>query len=260
MWVCPVIFTGYEKCRCTVSHKKLISRIKFTIGLFCGTNKSYRATEQLIAVGTEIPLENIAKFEYRSGPESQDRKITMRDGKTEIIPRRVTAGFAEQMRRDRCNWCWDFSAELSDVSVGDIFLPIEYIRLPKVTSIITRTELGDMLIDGAEESDYIRTSPLVESGFSYNVGLNSKKRLAARHLIERKGNGLLTPDYHYVLKHEPPILTDVKAAVLEQMKDIPEIVEWVARSPWLQKKLAAVDPEILQVIEQLPSTESQVSY
>jgi len=36
--------------------KKLISRIKFTIGLFCGGNISYKATEHVIESILKTPL------------------------------------------------------------------------------------------------------------------------------------------------------------------------------------------------------------
>ncbi|MFC1874178.1 Coenzyme F420 hydrogenase/dehydrogenase, beta subunit C-terminal domain [Chloroflexota bacterium] len=246
----PCHIHGIRKMQMYGKPKKLISRIKFIIGLFCGTNRSYRATELSIAMGAGIPLESIAKLEYRGGPESQDRIITTRDGKTFIVPKKVVFESMAQIRRYRCEWCWDFSAELADISVGDIFLPVENIRLPKVTSVITRTESGALLIDGAKKRGYIDTTPLAESGFSFNIGLSSKKRNAARNLIKRKVDGLPAPDYHYELKHEPPVLSDVKAAVLKQMTDIPEIVEWVERTPWLKEKLSAIDVEILQVMGQ----------
>jgi len=247
----PCHIEGIRKMQMYGKPKKLISHIKFTIGLFCGGNKSYKATEHVIESILEIPLDSIAKYEYRGGPESQDRMMTFRDGKTEIIPREKTAKSAGIMPRDRCKGCWDFSSELADVSVGDIFLPLRLVRLPNYTSLITRTEAGEALIDGAEESGYIKTSPLVESGFSHNIGIETKKRLAARRLIKRKNEGLPVSDYHYDISHEPPPVTDVKAAILGQMKDIPEIAEWVAQSPRMQNILDGVDSEILPAMEKL---------
>ena len=130
----------------------MISRIKFTIGLFCGGNKSYKAIDYFIESILKIPLASIARYEYRGGPESQDSVITFRDGKTEIIPGEKTDKSWGILPRDRCNACWDFSAELADVSVGDIFLPRQLARLTKYTSLISRTLYGAPLIDGAAKT------------------------------------------------------------------------------------------------------------
>jgi len=249
----PCHIEGIRKMQMYGKPKKLISRIKFTIGLFCAGNRSYKATEHVIESILGIPLDSIVKYEYRGGPESQDRMITFRDGKTEIIPKEITPYAVGIMPRDRCKECWDFSSELADVSVGDIFLPQRLGRLPNYTCMITRTEAGEALIDGTEKSGYIKTFPLVESGFSYNIGIETKKRLAARRLIDRKNEGLPVSDYHYDISHEPPPVTDVKAAILGQMKDIPEIAEWVAQSPRMQNILEGVDSEILPAMEKLRS-------
>ena len=228
--------------------QKVLSQVKFAIGIFCGLNSSYKATEYLISKYTGVPLDRIKKFEYRGGPESQDKRVTTRGGKIKIIPREARA----TMWRGRCMLCWDFSAELADVSLGDIFLPAGFrAKLPGFSAILTRTKEGEQLIDGAEKSGYIRTSSLAESGFTHNVGIESKKQFAAYRLLEWKRFGWPTPNYHYEIKYKPPEFIDKKAAILQQMRDIPEIVEWVAQNPKYQKQLAAVDPKILRIIEQL---------
>jgi coenzyme F420 hydrogenase subunit beta len=241
----PCHIEGIRKMQMYGKAKNMINRISFTIGLFCGHNRSYRTTEHMIGSILKIPLDSIAKYEYRGGPESQDKVITFRDGRTKIIPREITSKPGATATWDRCKVCWDFSSELADISVGDIFLPINHIRFPKYTCIITRTKVGKTLIDGAEKSSYIRTSTLGKSGFSYNIGLETKKRMAARCIMHRKHENLPFPNYHYDVSHEPPVVNDVRSALLEQMKDIPEIVEWIDRSQRMKDIVAGVDPQVL---------------
>ena len=138
----PCHIEGIRKMQMSGKSNKLASRIKYTIGLLCAMNRSYKATEHVIKSTTNKPLNSIAKYEYRGGPESQDCVITFRDGSTEIVPKTIILETMDIIPRDRCKECWDFSSELADISVGDIFLPMPMVRLPKYTSMITRTEAG----------------------------------------------------------------------------------------------------------------------
>jgi coenzyme F420 hydrogenase subunit beta len=253
----PCHIHGIRKMQMSGKPKTVLSKIKFTIGIFCGSNQSHKTTEWLIAKGAGIPLERVEKFEYRAGLESQDIRVTTRDGKIKVIPKEIYTRAFSKMQRERCTVCWDFSAELADVSLGDIFLPIGNMKLPNLSAILTRTKQGEALVDGAEKNGYIRTFPLPESGFSSNVGIENKKHFAAFRLLERKRFGWPVPNYHYEIKYEPPTFTDKKAAILQQIKDVPEIIDWVLQNPIYKEQFAAVDPEILKVMKRLSSSKKR---
>jgi coenzyme F420 hydrogenase subunit beta len=247
----PCHIHGIRKIQMHRRPKEVSTQIKFAIGIFCGSNWSYRATEYSIAKSTGIPLRSIKKFEYRAGPESLDTQITLRDEKTIIIPREARASVMRRMQRDRCTMCLDFAAEIADVSLGDIFLPVGSVILPNLSAIIVRTKHGETLINGAERNGYVSTSHLEESGFCHNVGFENKRYFAPNRITERKRFGWPTPDYYYEPKDELPAFADEKVAMLQQTRDIPEVVEWITQNPRYQQKLAEVDPELLKALGQL---------
>jgi len=236
----PCHIAGIRKMSLHGKPKNLINRIKFAIGLFCANNRSHKVTEHILQSVMGIPLNSVAQFEYRGGPDSQSRVVTFRDGTKQLIPREAILETANLMVRNRCLGCWDFSSELADVSVGDIFLPSKTVRLPHYSAIITRTEAGDSLLKGAVKDGYITASDLAESGFTHNIGLEMKKRQAARRLIERKNAGLPVTDFHYDVSQEPPPVSNTAEALSQQIKDIPEIAEWLARDLEARKKVYRV--------------------
>ena len=151
--------------------------------------------------------------------------------------------------------CWDFSAELADVSLGDIFVPVgtSAPKLPKTTAMLVRTKQGEELVNGAQKSGYMQVSSLSEIGLSGNQGLEIKKRFNAFRLEQRKKYGWPIPNYHYEVKYKQPSFEDKKALVLQQMEQIPEIMEWVRRDlqdPKYQGALRAFPPEILKAMKE----------
>jgi coenzyme F420 hydrogenase subunit beta len=183
-------------------------RNKFSIGLFCGANFTHEITEYAIAKYTGIPLDQVARCEYRGGPQSQDYLITAKDGTQRIIP---VWGFSRTImrtRRDRCSVCVDFSAELADVSVGDIFTPGPNVsKMPRYSAIFVRTETGETLIKDAEEAGYITTEPLDIATFQDNGGIQEKKYFAPYYLRERANHSWPVPEYGMKIPFQmPPFL------------------------------------------------------
>ncbi|MBI2831755.1 MAG: Coenzyme F420 hydrogenase/dehydrogenase, beta subunit C-terminal domain [Chloroflexi bacterium] len=209
----------------------VLRNIEFAIGLFCGSGFSFATTRHLIAKFAGVPLTNIARLEYRGGPNSEDMYVTTVDGLKKIIPGKERTSINLRTRRDRCTVCLDFSAELADVSIGDIFVAGGKGRLPHYSAMLVRTEAGDSLVGGAEKAGYIKTSPLKPSGFYYNIGLELKKQLLPHFFLERKRVGWPIPDYHREINPLPPRLISEEDAVSEQKSQIPEVAEWLARKP-----------------------------
>lgn len=176
--------------------KRMLPHIEFVIGLFCGSNFPFRATEHLIAKFTGLPLSSIAKLEYRGGTDSQDMYVTGIAGRTWRIPAIQRTLVFMRMRCDRCSVCLDFSAELADVSIGDIFRAGGKERVPNVSAMLVRTDAGDSLVVGAEKAGYIETSPLEQSDLLGNRGVELKKHILPYFFLQRRRHGLPTPDYH----------------------------------------------------------------
>jgi len=94
--------------------------------------------------------------------------------------------------------CWDFSAELADFSVGDIFTTKDLpAKIPGVSAVMARSAKGEEVLDGAERAGYIVTSPIPTDSFYNNLGLELKKQIAVYYLQERQSRGWPTPNYHF---------------------------------------------------------------
>src|SRR4030042_3034772 len=80
------------------------------------------------------------------------------------------------MTKDRCRMCCDYSAELADLSLGDICDPRSSTkRIPNWNCLIVRTETGQRLIEEARQAGIVETFPLEERSFYGNVGFEMKK-------------------------------------------------------------------------------------
>lgn len=189
------------------SHKvlsKLFEKIIFTLGIFCGSNRSYKATEHIIREYSDIGFEEIERFEYRGGSDSQDVKILTRDKKEITITPTERRTIFQATTKDRCRMCCDWTAELADLSLGDIFDPQRSSRkIPNWNSVIVRTEKGLSLIEEAQKADVIETSLLEERSFYGNVGFELKKHGAVYNLKERRRYGWPVPNYHYEFMWQP---------------------------------------------------------
>ncbi|MBI2958065.1 MAG: Coenzyme F420 hydrogenase/dehydrogenase, beta subunit C-terminal domain, partial [Chloroflexi bacterium] len=252
---CASHVAGIRKMQMHGAPRKLAERMVFSLGIFCGGNRSYKAAEYLIAKFTGVPFENIANCEWRGGAESQECAVTTRDGKRIKIPNSERLWAFHQTRRERCLMCWDFTAETADISLGDIFVPLGTLapKLPKMSAMIVRTKQGEALIDGAQQAGYLQASSLSVSGLAGSQGLELKKRFGAMRIEQRKKYGWPTPDFHYDVKYEQPEFMDKKAMVLQQMDEVPEIREWLRRDlqdPKYQGALKSAEPDILKAMKE----------
>jgi coenzyme F420 hydrogenase subunit beta len=183
------------------SHRKLSNladKIVIVLGLFCGSNWPYKATEHLIQEYSDVNFEEIERFEYRGGINSQDVKIFTHDKKEITITTDERRTVFQPMTKDRCRMCCDWTAELADLSFGDIFDPRQSSRkIPNWNSAIARTEKGLRLLEDAQKVGAIEISPLEETSFYGNIGFEIKKHGAVYHLMEKRRYGLPVPNYHY---------------------------------------------------------------
>lgn len=210
----PCHIHGIRKLQACGKAKKLAQKIVFTLGIFCGSNQSYKATEHLIHEYSDVPLDKIKQFEYRGGKTSQSIRIITKNNKEIDISSETRREISHMMMKDRCRMCCDFSAELADVSLGDIFDPLQNRRVPQWNSMIVRTEKAQQVIEGARAAGAIEISALEENSFYENRGFESKKHGAVYNLGERKRYGWPVPDYHYEFTLQPkrkgfrPVLED----------------------------------------------------
>jgi coenzyme F420 hydrogenase subunit beta len=194
----PCHIHGIRKLQSLKALSGLADRIVLTLGLLCGSNRRHEATEHLIQEYTDVNLEEVEHFEYRGGLNAQEIKIFSRDKKETTVPTTEWRVISQSMTKDRCRMCCDYSAELADLSLGDICDPRSSTkRIPNWNSLIVRTEKGQRLIKEAREAGIIEVFPLEEKSFYGNVGFEMKKHGAVYTLRERKRHGWPVPNYHY---------------------------------------------------------------
>jgi coenzyme F420 hydrogenase subunit beta len=115
----------------------------FTIGLFCSevfTNDGLDYLSRAI----DVPLKKIVNINVKGKIISK-----IKGGKE------IESSLKEMRRymRPSCNFCWDYSAELADISLGGI-------GLKGWTFTVARTEIGQKMYERLAEKDLIEIKPL----------------------------------------------------------------------------------------------------
>jgi coenzyme F420 hydrogenase subunit beta len=198
----PCQIHGIRKLQQT--NNKIAKAIRFSIGLFCAATYYFEGVRHLIYEFSDVAgLEDIEIMDYRGGAAPGSLMVSTKDKRIHSIASKhdYTWHFlgSASFKRDRCMMCVDFSAELADVSCGDIFQPVVP-GTKHVVAAITRTDIGQKLVQGAAEAGYIECSPhdpqmVISSG----MGWESKKHANMLRLMERRRFGWPTPDYQYAL-------------------------------------------------------------
>ncbi len=184
--------------------KKLRERIVFIIGLYCNVAFEPYLLDDLVKF-SGYKREEIINIEFRAGEWPGGVEFTLRDGtikkplKFEEMKDTFNS-FKLFYTASRCNLCIDFSAEYGDISVGDPWLRGEdgnYLFEDSRTTILTRTEFGDKLIDMAAAEGYISVQDLPLKTYMMNFERNAKyKRDFVPKTMElRKLFNLSAPEY-----------------------------------------------------------------
>lgn len=127
----------------------LRERIFIIIGLFCGFNMSFGATEYLIAK-SGIKKDEIVGLSYRE-KRGDETGFYVTDGKKEFFVKKHEYTFLNLFYAPkRCLMCYDYAAEFSDVSVGDAWeLGLGWSR------VIARTDHGQKILEELHENGAI---------------------------------------------------------------------------------------------------------
>lgn len=183
----------------------LAKSIKIMIGLYCANTHYYEGIYHMLReLGGIAELEEIVAMDYRGGQWPGSNMVMTKDGRMRHIATKHERTWhflqSASYKRDRCMMCIDFSAEVADISAGDIFQKVDS-PVREITGFLVRTQVGEELVLGAEKKGYIAMShhdpELIPSS---GLGWESKKHAAMFRLIQRKRYGWPTPDYQYPLK------------------------------------------------------------
>jgi len=128
----------------------LKERIGLTVGLFCGFNMDNEATEYLIHK-SKISKSDITELSYRKKIGDETGFYVAGGGKEYFVNKHEYTFMNLIFSPKRCLKCYDYSAEFSDISVGDAW---EYGQ--GWSRIIVRTEAGQSLINEMVQQKCIR--------------------------------------------------------------------------------------------------------
>ncbi len=169
-------------------HAPFRERIRACFGIYCSGNRSYCATDYLLeAYG--IDRIDLRYFAYRDDGCLGFLKAEDRKGAIHKIPYRdYYRAIRSFFKLRRCNLCMDYSAELADVSFGDLQTEPYSRDTIGTNSVIVRTrEMEDLLRHARRESvltlDELDRHSLYAS--QRPMLLFKKRKIASRLLLLR---------------------------------------------------------------------------
>ncbi len=115
--------------------KPFLNNIKYKIGLFCKESFPYEKIIKLMRDKFSVNIDEIVKMDITSGKFV----ITLESGEVFSYP----LADCDLYGSDFCNYCSDFTSELSDISVGSIGSKTGW------SSVILRTKKGEKIFNGA---------------------------------------------------------------------------------------------------------------
>ena len=196
----PCHVHGLRKIALNRQPAKILSRIKYVIGLLCAAELYYKGTEHLIREWCGVDdVTQVTRLQYRGGEWPGYFIVNTKDGKEfrfaqhdynyhHLIP---------FFQRDRCNMCLDYASDVADISLGDIWKIAEP-GDPGWNAGLIRTDRGRELIDLALKKKYIQIKPLDEQSIlEGTIGLEEKRHGASVRFADRVRFGWPTPDFGY---------------------------------------------------------------
>ena len=136
------------------------SPIDVKIGLFCMENFSYQYLKRY------LKAQNIELFEVKEFRIEKGQFVAyLIDGNVFKIPIAETEPFT----RKNCHICTDYTADVSDISVGSVGSPKYH------STVIVRTEKGKKIIEECIEKGYIEAKPISQKGQKLLENISNKK-------------------------------------------------------------------------------------
>jgi len=150
--------------------------IQLTVGLFCGWSLRSGYFRPILQ-GMGDPA-RIVKFDIPHSPHTSF-DVYAEEGKSSVSLDEIRSAI-----NPACQYCWDMTAEFSDISVGSAGS-----RFPGWNTIIVRTERGAELLARARDAGLIEIQELPEWRLAQlkTAALN-RKRTAFKRLAEKSGD------------------------------------------------------------------------
>lgn len=154
-------------------------RARFSVELACASSTRIAGTEHLIKNRLDVALEEVDDVRYRDGPYPGEFVVRTNDARTHRLPFWELVEEFKSFKTHRCQACPDWWSGVADVSICDgdpnIFKTSrEGGQRAKTSTVVSRTEEGDRLIDTACELDLLEAEP-TEFVAEESLGLMRKR-------------------------------------------------------------------------------------
>jgi coenzyme F420 hydrogenase subunit beta len=153
-----------------------IERVKITLGLFCGWALSPATFHPYLKQNYD--LSQVVKFDIPHHPFDTFDVYTSSDKKS------VPLDLIRKYINPACQYCWDMTAEFTDISVGAAGAVF-----PGWNTVIARTKRGSDLLDLAKSRRILETQALPDNRLDHlKAAALKRKRTAFKNIVERTGS------------------------------------------------------------------------
>ena len=158
-----------------------IGKLKLVIGLFCGWALSWRELRSLLR--RKLGEDSIRGLDI---PPSKHHSMEVHTGKGII---EISLDEVMPAVRKACHYCFDMTAEFSDISVGSARCPEGWEVARGWNQVIVRTRTGHELLELARSRRVLEFRDMPEGNLARlkRASMN-KKRAAVKNLADKSGN------------------------------------------------------------------------
>jgi len=234
-------------------------RWHIVFGIFCGGTWTYRAVDEYLA-GKGLRRDQLSAFSFRSGGWPGNIEFTTHEG-VSVAEARHNPALPERINKasifsansfftpHRCLTCSDGMADLADLSFGDPWLKSERGDKLGKTLVVCRSALGASLIESAENSGLIQTSPLSpELAVASQKGmLTFKQNFLAFNRVIALFTRRRTPRYNYSWMAQDKVHWSIHAYTL--VSYVNHLVGRHANRRWLRMPLSILQGAIARTIK-----------
>jgi coenzyme F420 hydrogenase subunit beta len=196
----PCHIQGLRKIQFLGACDWLNNRVVFSLGIFCPTNFFWQYTKHILVEKCGIEnFEAIKHLTFHGGATPKHLVVTLQDGKeTEIDFFTLLFWGIGNFMHQRCAVCYDWTAEVADISIGDLWEPWLAPGDRGWSTIITRTAIGEQVIHAAQTDNFLYARPTPEDFLVASFAWEIKKHASAYRLAWRSTHTPNpVPDYGY---------------------------------------------------------------
>jgi coenzyme F420 hydrogenase subunit beta len=158
-----------------------IGKLKLVIGLFCGWALSWRELSSLLR--RKLGEDSIRGLDI---PPSKHHSMEVHTGKGII---EISLDEVMPAVRQACHYCFDMTAEFSDISVGSARCPEGWEVARGWNQVIVRTRTGHELLERARSRRVLEFRDMPEENLArLKKASMNKKRAAVKNLADKSGS------------------------------------------------------------------------